>query len=191
MSWYLKSLLVAEGDKVNSVGSIPTTDYKRKPSLKVTNQRFEMAQTLVNLQVHVIFSTKTRVEMIVPEIEPDLFAYVGGILNNNGSKLLAANGTADHIHLLISLSKNLGLSKIIGAVKRDSSKWIKTQDSTFNNFQWQDGYGAFSIGQSQVKSVKEYIARQKIKHQKVDFKDEFRGFLRKYEMEFDERYVWD
>jgi REP element-mobilizing transposase RayT len=149
-----------------------------------------MAQTLVSLQVHVIFSTKNRLELITPEIEPDLFAYIGGILHNNKSKLIAANGTADHIHLLISLSKNIGLSELIGDIKRDSSAWIKTQDSQFSNFHWQDGYGAFSIGQSQVKTVKDYIARQKIKHDKVDFKDELREFLRKYEIEFDERYLW-
>lgn len=150
-----------------------------------------MAQTLVSLNVHIIFSTKNRQELITPQIEPDLFSYIGGILNNNKSKLLAANGTSDHIHLLISLSKNLGLSELVGDIKRDSSIWIKKQDSQFHNFHWQDGYGAFSIGHSQVNTVKDYIARQKIKHTKVDFKNEFRGFLQKYEMEYDERYVWD
>ena len=130
-----------------------------------------IAQTLVSLQVQVIFSTKSRKELITPEVEPDLFAYIGGILNNNKSKLIAANGTSDHVHLLISLSKNIGLSEIIGDIKRDSSVWIKTQDSQFKNFHWQDGYAAFSIGQSQVKTVKNYIARQKIKHAKVDFKN--------------------
>jgi REP element-mobilizing transposase RayT len=150
-----------------------------------------MAQTLVSLYVHIIFSTKNRVNLITSEIEPDLFAYVGGVLNNNKSKLIAANGTSDHVHLLISLSKNLGLSKLIGDIKRDSSVWIKKQDSQFQKFYWQDGYGAFSIGHSQIKTVKNYIAKQKIKHAKTDFKSEFRGFLRKYEMEYDERYVWD
>ncbi|HSK74325.1 MAG TPA: IS200/IS605 family transposase, partial [Pyrinomonadaceae bacterium] len=150
-----------------------------------------MAQTLVSLYIHVIFSTKNRAELITPEIEPDLFAYIGGILNNNQSKLLGSNGTKDHIHLLISLSKNLGLSELIGDIKRDSSVWIKKQDSRFRNFHWQGGYGAFSIGYSQIKTVKDYIARQKIKHAKFDFKSEFRAILRKYEVEYDERYVWD
>jgi len=150
-----------------------------------------MAQTLVSLYVHVIFSTKNRAGLITPEIEPDLFGYIGGILNNNKSKLLAANGTSDHVHLLISLSKNLGLSELVGDIKRDSSVWIKKQDSQFRAFHWQDGYGAFSIGHSQIKTVKDYIARQKIKHAKIDFKNEFRAVLRKYEIEYDERYVWD
>lgn len=150
-----------------------------------------MAQTLVGLYIHVIFSTKNRAELITSEIEPDLFSYIGGIANNNKSKLLAANGTNDHIHLLISLSKNLGLSELIGDIKRDGSVWIKKQDSKFSSFHWQDGYGAFSIGYSQIETVKNYIARQKIKHAKVDFKNEFRGFLRKYEIDYDEKYIWD
>ena len=150
-----------------------------------------MSQTLVSLYVHVIFSTKNRAELIAPQIEPELFAYIGGILNNNKSKLLAANGTKDHVHLLISLGKNPGLSEIIGDVKRDSSVWIKKQDAQFQDFHWQEGYGAFSIGYSQIETLKNYIARQKIKHAKINFKDEFRGFLRKYEVEYDERYVWD
>jgi putative transposase len=150
-----------------------------------------MAQTLVGLYIHVIFSTKNRAALITPGIEPEMFSYIGGILNNHQSKLLAANGTSDHIHLLISLSKNNGLSELVGAVKRDSSVWIKTQDAQFRTFHWQDGYGAFSVGYSQIKTVKDYIARQKIKHAKVDFKDEFRAILHKYEVEYDERYIWD
>lgn len=150
-----------------------------------------MAQTLVSLYVHVIFSTKNRAELIMPEIEPELFAYIGGILNNNKSKLLAANGVSDHIHLLISLSKSTGLSEIVGDIKRNSSVWIKKQHSRFHSFHWQDGYGGFSIGYSQIETVKNYIARQKIKHLKTDFKDEFRDFLQKYKIDYDERYVWD
>lgn len=150
-----------------------------------------MPQSLANLLVHIIFSTKNRADLILPEVEEDLFAYVGGIATNNKSKLLAANGTTNHVHLLVSLSKNIALSEFIGDVKRDSSKWLKTQGAELGDFGWQDGYGAFSIGQSQTLTVKNYIARQKEKHQKIGFKNEFREFLRKYEVPFDERYVWD
>ena len=163
----------------------------RESFFKIKPEKRNMAQTLVGLYVHVIFSTKNRVGMIAPEIEPDLYGYIGGILNNNQSKLLAAGGASDHLHLLISLSKNIGLSEPVGDIKRDSSVWIKKQDSQFYAFHWQDGYGAFSVGYSQIKTVKDYIARQKIKHEEINFKDEFRRFLRKYEMEYDERYVWD
>jgi REP element-mobilizing transposase RayT len=147
-----------------------------------------MAQTLVSLYIHVIFSTKNRASLIRPEIEKELFAYLGGIAKNNDSRLLAANGTADHIHLLISLSKTMNLSELVGDLKRDSSKWMKTKGSRF--FQWQDGYGAFSVGQTQIEDVKKYIARQKEKHSEQTFEEEYRIFLLKYGIEFDEKYIW-
>jgi putative transposase len=150
-----------------------------------------MAQTLVSLYVHVIFSTKNRADLIQPNVEEELWSYIGGILNNNKSKLLASNGVENHIHLLMSLSKNIALSELIGDVKRDSSKWIKTKGNEYQNFQWQDGYGAFSVGYTQLDDVKEYIAKQKIHHAKTSFEDELRYFLDKYEVEFDERYIWD
>lgn len=141
--------------------------------------------------VHVVFSTKHRADLIAPEIENELFAYIDGITQNNGSRLLAANGTKNHVHLLISLSKTVPLSEIIGDIKRDSSKWIKTKGTGFRLFHWQDGYGAFSVGQSQVETVKQYIARQKQRHEKNSFEQEFHSLLRKYGIEFDERYIWD
>ena len=129
--------------------------------------------------------------MILPEIEEELFAYIGGIANNNKSKLLAANGTPNHVHLLVSMSKNIELSKLVGDIKRDSSKWIKTNGVTYCSFQWQDGYGAFSVGYTQIEDVKKYIAGQKQHHAAISFEDEFRYFLKKYDVEYDERYVWD
>jgi putative transposase len=150
-----------------------------------------MAQTLVKLYVHIIFSTKNRANLILPEIEEELFAYIGGISNNNNSKLVGANGTENHIHLLVSMSKNIEFSKLVGDIKRDSSKWIKTKGNSYRAFQWQDGYGAFSVGYTQLEDVKKYIANQKEHHAKISFEDEFRYFLKKYAVEYDERYVWD
>jgi REP element-mobilizing transposase RayT len=150
-----------------------------------------MAQTLVSLYVHIIFSTKHRQNIIRPEDEPELFAYIGGISNNNESKLLAAGGTANHIHLLESQSKKIGLSELVGDIKRSSSAWIKSLGEHYSGFHWQDGYGAFSVGYTQLDSVKRYIARQKEHHAKVSFQDEFRYFLNKYGVEYDERFVWD
>lgn len=129
--------------------------------------------------------------MINSEIEEELFSYIGGIINNNKSKLLAANGTKNHIHLLVSMSKNVQLSELVGDIKRDSSKWMKTKGKEFILFQWQDGYGAFSVGYTQLEDVKKYIANQKTHHAKISFEDEFRYFLNKYDMDYDERYVWD
>ncbi len=145
---------------------------------------------LVSLYVHVIFSTNNRANMISSEIEEELWSYLGGILNNNKSKLLASNGTENHVHLLISFSKNIGLSELVGDIKRDSSKWIKTKGAKYQNFQWQDGYGAFTIGHTQIKDVKTYIANQKNHHANRNFEDELRYFLNKYEVEFDEQYIW-
>ena len=150
-----------------------------------------MAQTLVSLYVHIIFSTKYRRNIILPEDEPDLFAYMGGIANNNESKLLAAVGTANHVHLLASQSKKIGVSELVGDIKRDSSVWIKDRGIRYAQFHWQDGYGAFSVGYTQLNAVKRYIARQKEHHARISFEDEFRYFLKKYDMEYDERYVWD
>lgn len=127
----------------------------------------------------------------MPEIEDGLFGYLHGIVEINKSKLILANGTANYVHLLISLGKVISISELVGDIKRDSSVWIKTQDSQFKSFHWQEGYGAFSVGQTQVKDVTKYITNQKEHHKEKSFENEMRGFYRKYEVEFDERYVWD
>lgn len=149
-----------------------------------------MAQTLVNLLVHVIFSTKNREHFITTEIEPELFAYIGGILNNNGCRLLDAGGTADHVHLLVSQSKNIALSSLMKDMKKDSSSWIKTKGNEFRNFHWQDGYGAFSLGVAEIGSLKKYIAGQKEHHRKRSFQEELIEFLNEYGIQYDERYLW-
>jgi REP element-mobilizing transposase RayT len=149
-----------------------------------------MAQTHVCLYLHIIFSTKNRFSILGPEIEGELFAYIGGIINNHESKLLAANGTDDHVHLLISMSKNFLVPVVVGAIKRDSSKWLKTQGSGYATFAWQDGYSVFSVGHTQIKDVKKYIADQKSHHKKTLFEDEMRAFYKRYGVDFDEQFVW-
>ena len=149
-----------------------------------------MPQSLFKMLAHIVFSTHNRADLIAPEIENDLFGYIHGIVENNGAKLIIANGAANHIHLLVSLPRKIDVSELIGDIKRDSSKWIKSEKN-INNFYWQKGYGAFSIGQSQVETVAGYIKNQKEHHKKQDFKDEYRVLLKKYEIDFDERYVWD
>ena len=150
-----------------------------------------MAQTLVSLMVHVIFSTRHREALITPEIEAELFAYMGGILKNRESRLLDAGGTANHVHLLISQSKNIALSSLMKDVKKDSSSWIKTKGIVFRNFHWQDGYGAFSIGESNIPALKQYIATQKEHHRKRSFQEELIQFLPAYGLQYDERFLWD
>lgn len=150
-----------------------------------------MAQTVFSSYFRIVFSTKHRFDFITPEIEAQLYAYIGGIVRNLGGKLLAAGGTANHIHVLISMSKKILVPDLVGALKRDSSKWIKTNGGMLAKFAWQDGYAAFSIGHTQIATVEKYIESQKEHHRKKLFEDEMRGFFRKYEIEFDERYIWD
>jgi REP element-mobilizing transposase RayT len=128
--------------------------------------------------------------MITPEIEPELYAYLGGVMRNLESRCLAAGGTNNHVHLLISQSKNVTLSHLMEEIKKSSSKWIKTKGPGLGAFMWQDGYGAFSIGQSQVETVQQYIARQKERHKKQTFEEELVMLLKRYKVPYDERYIW-
>jgi putative transposase len=150
-----------------------------------------MAQTLTSLYYHIVFSTKNRVDLIRPEIEDELYAYIGGIMRNLDSRLLIGNGTSNHSHLLCSAGKLVLIPNLVGTIKRNSSKWIKAKGGLLTKFAWQDGYSIFTIGHSQLKDVERYIARQKEHHKKVVFEDEMRTFYKKYEVPFDEEYVWD
>ncbi len=149
-----------------------------------------MAQTLTRLLVHVVFSTKDRRNLIAPAIERELHAYLGGICRNRESPALAIGGTENHVHLLISLSKNIALSDLMMTLKKDSSKWVKTNGDAFPDFYWQDGYGAFSIGESQVGAVTDYIRGQKERHKTLTFEDEVVALAERYGVVFDPRYLW-
>jgi REP element-mobilizing transposase RayT len=150
-----------------------------------------MPQSLVKNLVHLVFSTKHRGAILTDAVRPELHAYMGGILRDLDSPELAINSMADHVHLLINLHKTRALADVVMELKRGSSKWLKTWGERFAEFRWQNGYGAFSIGQSTVEEVKAYIANQAEHHRVRTFQDEFRALLKKYEIEFDERYVWD
>jgi REP element-mobilizing transposase RayT len=147
-----------------------------------------MASTLTQILLHITFSTKNREPTIQPSIEPDLYAYIGGICRAMESPLLAMGGVADHVHLLVSLDKKISTSDLLLNVKRDSSKWMKQH---VQGFRWQDGYFAFSIGASGITAVRRYIADQKPHHATIGFQDELRKFFRRYGIEWDERYVWE
>jgi putative transposase len=157
----------------------------------VSHFKNDMAQTMVEILVHVIFSTKNRENLIKPEIETELWAYIGGILRKHESVLLSANGTENHVHLLILQSKKIALSDMVREVKKASSLWIKTKDEAFDNFHWQTGFGAFSVSKLQVETVKKYIAKQKEHHKKQTSDEEYREFLERYSLDFDERYFLD
>jgi REP element-mobilizing transposase RayT len=149
-----------------------------------------MASTLTRILVHFIFSTKNREPFISPQIEDRLHAYMRGISKNHGSIVLAMNRMPDHVHMLISMAKTITPSDLMGVVKKESSLWIKSCGPEFGKFHWQDGYAGFSIGQSAVGQVTDYIARQKIHHRRTTFRQELIMFLEKYGVEYGERYIW-
>lgn len=150
-----------------------------------------MSQSLAVVLVHLVFSTKNRETAIHPEIEGELHPYMATVFRTLESPSLAINGTSDHIHALFRLGRKIALAKVIEEIKTSSSKWIKTKGPEYGGFHWQNGYGAFSVGQSGVAAVKKYIANQKEHHRRKTFQEEFREFLAKYQVEYDERYVWD
>ena len=150
-----------------------------------------MPQSLSSILIHLVFSTRNREPFLAPEIDAELYPYMAAILKAIKSLALIINGTSDHVHTLLSLSRIVTIADLVEEVKTESSKWIKTKGRQFRNFHWQSGYGAFSIGQSQVPMLKRYITRQKDHHRRVTFQDEYRKFLKAYAVEYDERYVWD
>jgi len=151
-----------------------------------------MAQSLAKILVHMIFSTKERRPFLRDKgLREELHRYLGGILIQHDSQPLIIGGVEDHVHILATLPRTSSPADLIKEVKRGSSLWLKSKSPALHDFAWQNGYGVFSIGASQVEPVRRYIADQEQHHLKVSFQDEFREFLRKYEVEFDERYVWD
>lgn len=150
-----------------------------------------MPQSLAFNVVHLIYSTKNREPLLTAEIRPKLFAYQAGIFRQWDSPAIVIGGVEDHVHALFLLSKNHTLIKVIEEVKKSSSKWIKTEGQAFDGFHWQSGYGAFSVCPPHVPRVRAYIEGQ-VEHHKVEtFQEEFRNFLDRYKVEYDEKYVWD
>ncbi|MBY0229792.1 MAG: IS200/IS605 family transposase [Gemmataceae bacterium] len=151
-----------------------------------------MPQSLAAIYCHVVFSTKGREPCIEPRLEERLFAYIGGIVGERKSVLLAAGGMPDHLHLLVSLGRTWCVADLVRDLKCNSSKWIhETFPAQLGHFDWQDGYGAFSVSASNRQAVTDYLANQKTHHADLSFQDEYRGLLTKHGIEFDERYVWD
>ncbi len=150
-----------------------------------------MPQSLSKIYVHLIFSTKNRERVIPRHLYPELHAYMGGVLRDLGCTAVEINTEPDHAHLLFVLSRTEPISTIVGQVKTGSTGWLQKQTPELRDFYWQNGYGAFSVSQSNVKEVQEYIRTQQEHHRVVSFQDEYRRFLQRYEIPFDEKYVWD
>jgi putative transposase len=150
-----------------------------------------MPQSLSKVYLHVVFSTKNRESVLADEWRDDLFHVLGGTANNLGCQSLIVGGVADHVHMLFQLARTISIADAMGKIKSTSSLWVNQTHATPTEFHWQAGYAAFSVGQSNVEVVREYIRRQPQHHAEQSFQDELRDWLRRYEVEWDERYVWD
>jgi REP element-mobilizing transposase RayT len=150
-----------------------------------------MSQSLANIIVHLVFSTKGRRQLLRDEERGQLHAYMTGILKNHDSPLIEINSMRDHVHILFAQSKNHAPAKIIEQVKSSSSGWIKEQHGWYSDFAWQTGYGEFSVSPMHVEPVREYIRNQARHHKLEDFQIEYRRFCEKNGKPLDERYAWD
>jgi REP element-mobilizing transposase RayT len=149
-----------------------------------------MPQSLSFILIHVVFSTKYRTPCLTPDVRPKLHAYLATVSRNTGCECYRAGGVADHVHLAVRLSRTITIAALVEEVKTSSSKWLKTQSPNLTEFAWQRGYGAFSVAAGDYDGLLAYIDRQEAHHAERTFQDEYRGFLKKYSIEFDERYVW-
>ncbi|MFY1046615.1 IS200/IS605 family transposase [Chryseobacterium sp. GP-SGM7] len=150
-----------------------------------------MSQSLVKNYVHIIFSTKHRNDFIDESIEEELFAYIYTICKNLNSPSIKIGGTDNHIHILLTLSPKYALMKVVQEIKAHSSRWIKTKGRKYEDFFWQDGYGAFSVSQKHIYATINYIRNQREHHKNEDFKTEFINILDKYKTNYDEKYLWN
>ena len=150
-----------------------------------------MSQSLTNVLVHLVFSTKKRQPLLDDFIREGLHSYIAGIVASLGGILLKAGSVPDHIHLLLVHPRRYSSSELVGQVKTGSSRWLKARDSRYDKFQWQRGYGIFSISPTHRIAVEKYLANQANHHRLVTFQEEYRRLLDKYGIAFEEKYLWD
>jgi REP element-mobilizing transposase RayT len=148
-----------------------------------------MANTYTSLQIHVVFSTKNREPWITPRVEDQVWSYLGGICRAHGVKAQHVGGVDDHVHLLVGFPPTLALSEWMKRLKGESSKWISDELPQMRGFAWQDGYAAFSVGQSQADTTIRYISKQRDHHRKTTFAQEYRKFVEKHGLLVDDRYL--
>ncbi|MCL1856457.1 MAG: transposase [Kiritimatiellaeota bacterium] len=150
-----------------------------------------MAQSLSRVYVHITFSTKDRYPFIDDGIKEELWAYIGGVCNALECTSIRTGGYNDHVHVCCVLSRKVTQIKLLEEIKKESSKWIKSKGERYRGFYWQGGYGIFSVNPSEIEKVVEYIKNQGEHHKQRSFQDELLAFLKKYKVEYDERYLWN
>jgi len=151
-----------------------------------------MPQSFARVLTHIVFSTKNRHPFLVDRaIREEMHSYLGGTCKSLDCPILKVGGVADHVHVFCGLSRTLSIADLVGEIKQESSKWVKSKGGILTKFSWQNGYGAFSVGQSGIDRMRKYIANQEEHHKKKTFQEEYRAFLIEYGIQFDERYVRD
>jgi len=151
-----------------------------------------MPQSLAQVYLHIVFSTKNRDPFLSnKDLRTEMHAYLGGTCNNLGCQVLIVGGVADHVHILCMFVRTMTIGDFVGAIKRESSKWVKGKGGILSKFAWQTGYSTFSVGLSEIDRLKLYINGQEEHHKKITFQDEMRRFFKDYGVNFDEKYVWD
>ena len=150
-----------------------------------------MASTFTNLIYHIVYSTKYRQALIGPDIREELYRYIGAIIRENHGIQLEIGGAFDHVHILAKLSPTIAIADVLRLIKSNSSKWVNEQSGFRGRFEWQTGYAAFTVSQSQIPVVTRYIQTQELHHRRKSFKDEFLELLKRHQVEFDERYVFE
>src|SRR5215213_5888723 len=150
-----------------------------------------MANTFSQIYIQTVFAVSGRLSLITKDFKEELHKYISGIVRNKGQKLISINGMSDHLHILIGLRPAIALSNLVRDIKSDSSDWINRKKLARGKFAWQEGYGAFSYGHSQLDTIIRYIQNQEKHHERRSFKHEYLTLLRKFEIEFKEEYVFD
>ncbi len=150
-----------------------------------------MPQSLARLHVHLIFSTKNREPLLHDTVRDSLHRYMATVLQNFNCPSVLINSVEDHVHILFELARTVSVSAAVEEVKKTSSKWIKTRGGEYAAFVWQAGYGAFAVSESNIPAVRKYVASQQEHHRKKSFQEEYRAFLKRHHIAFDEKYVWD
>lgn len=149
-----------------------------------------MANTFSQIYIQTVFAVSGRLSLITQDFKEDLHKYITGIVRNKGQKLISINGVSDHLHILIGLRPAMALAELVRDIKSDSSEWVNRRRLVRGKFAWQEGYGAFSYGHSQLDTVVRYIQNQERHHKRRSFKDEYLSLLKKFEVQFKEEYVF-
>jgi putative transposase len=150
-----------------------------------------MANTFSQIYIQTVFAVSNRQSLIKPDFKEELYKYVSGIVRNQGQKLIAINGMPDHLHILIGLKPSMALADLVRDIKADSSTYVNKKKWVRGKFTWQEGYGAFSYGHSQLNTIVRYIQNQEKHHSRRTFKNEYLSLLRKFDIRFQDKYVFD